>query len=215
LQIEVSSSYDTNHPYVGEEFTKYNTGDWISGEVVKGNFKGDFGEMILKDLWEGFDNLHFYTGEGEANQLTGKGAWHTTAYAVGWELMDSVAKEVNKLRRQNGLYEFNIDNSMCFVHVGADNPKVNSVFDNAVCNLENNTASHTYNRKSQMAECMASGILNAEDNSTETIAAAIAGRWYDSRKGHKDIIMSKKYKTMGILILITDTGTGDAYAVFK
>ena len=67
-----------------------------------------------------------------------------------------------------------------------------------------------------MAECTASGIFRgAKDNSTHSIASNIADRWYKSTKGHKEIIMGKKFKTMGILVVITDTGAGDAYAVFK
>jgi hypothetical protein len=206
-----------DRPFIGEQFTKYNTGEWVSGaEAKKNNFTGEFSELILQELWEGFDNLRFYTGKGEQNELTGKGAWNCTAYAIAWELMDAVALEINKLRKQNGLPELIIDNSLCFISVGAANPKVDSVFDNAIHNFETNRAAHTYSGKSRMAECLATGVLRgAENNTTQAIAANIVNRWYKSTRGHKEIIMGERYKTMGILVVITDTGTGDAYAVFK
>ena len=216
LTIEIVEKYPT-HPFIGEQFTKYNSGEWVSGTEMKNkNFTGEFSELILQELWDGFDNLRFFTGKGEQNELTGKGAWNCTAYSIAWELMDAVAVEINKLRKQNGLTELIIDNSLCFISVGAANPKVDSVFDNAIHNFETNRAAHTYSVKSRMAECLATGVLRgAEDNTTQAIAANIANRWYKSTKGHKEIIMSGKYTTMGILVVITDTGTGDAYAVFK
>ena len=74
-----------------------------------------------------------------------------------------------------------------------------------------------------MAECLASMRLNGEeiifkqkyDNSTTVITRNTVDAWYKSTKGHKEIIMGKKYTTMGILVVITNTGTGDVYAVFK
>jgi hypothetical protein len=215
LTINISPKYP-DHPYIGEQYTKYNTGTYITGTEVKRGFVGDHGKVILKNLWEGFDNLRFYTGKGEENELTGNGAWNTTAYAIAWEMMESVADEINKLRKENGLSELTVDNSLCFVSVGAKDTKVNSVFDNAIHNIETDKGAHTYSGKTKMAECLATGVLRgAKDNSTQSIAANIVNRWYKSSKGHSEIIMGAKYKTMGILIIITDTGTGDAYAVFK
>lgn len=212
LKIEITEKY-TDHPFVGEQYTKYNTGKWISGTEVKSNFN----KISLSDLWDGFDNLHFYTGKGERNELTGKGTWNSTAYAISWELMDAIAEEVNKLRKQNGLSELTIDHSLCFVSVGAKDLKIDSVFDNVIHNIENNTAAHTYNDKTKMAECMASGIASysEKDKTTLTIASHTANQWYKSAKGHKEIIMGKKYKTMGILVVITDTRAMETYAVFK
>lgn len=211
LKIEVSAEY-SDRPYIGEQYTKYNTGTWVSGAEVKKNFD----ESTLRNLWDGFDSLRFYTGKGEQNELTGKGAWNSTAYAVAWELMDGIAEAINRLRKQKGLSELTVDHSMCFVSVGAEDPKVDSVFDNSIHNFETNKAAHTYNGKTKMAECLATGVLRgAEGNSTSLLSAHIANRWYKSVKGHKKIIMGAKYKTMGILVVITDTGTGDAYAVFK
>jgi len=134
-----------------------------------------------------------------------------------------MADEINSLRKQNGLSELTVDNSLCFISVGASNPKVDSVFDNAIHNFETNKAAHTYSGKTKMAECLASVRLNGEeiifkqlyDNSTEVVARNTVGAWYKSTKGHKDIIMGTKYTTMGILVVITNTGTGDAYTVFK
>ena len=218
LKIEISPKYP-EHPYTGSQYTKYNTGEWVSGTDVKRNFD----EVTLRSLWDGFGNLHFYTGKGEKNELTGKGRWNSTAYAIAWELMDGIADEINTLRKQNGLSELDVDHSLCFISVGAKDPKVDSVFDNAIHNIENNKAAHTYSGKTKMAECLASVRLNGEeiifkqkyDNSTAVIARNTVNAWYKSTKGHKETIMGKKYTTMGILVVITNTGTGDVYAVFK
>ena len=168
-------------------------------------------------MWKGFDNLRFYTGKGEKNELTGKGTWNSTAYAIAWDMMDAVANEVNRLRKQDGLPELNVDHSLCFISVGAKDPKVDSVFDNAIHNIEINKAAHTYLGKSIMAECIASGSAsyNETDQTTLTIARQTANQWYRSAKGHKEIIMSKKYTTIGILVIITDTRAMKTYAVFK
>ncbi|MCL2775678.1 MAG: CAP domain-containing protein [Oscillospiraceae bacterium] len=218
LTMEVHVKYP-DHSYVGEKYTKYNTGDWVSGADVKQNFD----EITLRSLWDGFDNLRFYTGKDEKNELTGKGRWNSSAYAIAWELMDSTAEEINTLRKQNGLPDLAVDNSLCFMSVGASESEVDSVFDNAIHNIESNKAAHTYNGKTKMAECIASVRLNGEeiifkekyDNSTAVIARNTVNAWYKSSKGHREIILGAKYKTMGILVIITDTGTGDAYAVFK
>ena len=216
LTIEIIEKYP-DHPFTGEKYTKYNTGKWIPGSEVKKNFR----EITLEGLWDGFDNLHFYTGKGERNELTGKGRWNSTAYAIAWELMDSMAEEVNKIRKKDGLSELKIDHSLCFVSVGAKDLKIDSVFDNSIHNLETNKAAHTYSGKTKMAECLASVRLNGEqinqkyDNSTSVISRNTVNAWYNSVKGHKEIIMGAKYKTMGILVVITNTGTGDVYAVFK
>jgi hypothetical protein len=218
FKINISDNFPV-HPFTGGQYTKYNTGEWVSGKEVKQNFD----EVTLRSLWDGFDDLRFYTGKGEKNELTGKGRWNSTAYAIAWELIDAMADEINNLRKQNGLSELIVDNSLCFVSVGANNPQVDSVFDNAIHNFETNKAAHTYSGKTKMAECLASVRLNGEeiifkqlyDNSTEAVARNTVGAWYKSTKGHKDIIMSAKYTTMGILVVITNTGTGDAYAVFK
>jgi uncharacterized protein YkwD len=167
--------------------------------------------------------LRFFTGKGEQNELTGK---NSKAYAIAWKLMDAVAEEINKLRRQNGLAELKIEHSLCFVSVGANNPKVDTVFDNAVHNLENRTAVHTYTGKTIKAECWASIFLQGEhnpvtdkyDRTTAVIAKNIAKAWYESTRGHKEIILSNKFDTMGILVIIGDVGistSSHAYAVFK
>ena len=212
LTIEISGKYP-DRPYVGDKYTKYNSGEWVSGNEVKDKFN----EITLKELWEGFGNLHFYTGKGEQNELTGNGTWNSKSYAVAWEMMDAVAEEINKIRRQNGLSELNIDNSMCFTDVGAKDSKVGTVFDNAIHNIENNKAAHTYNGKTKTAECLASGIASysANDKTTSTIARHTVNQWYKSSKGHKDVIMGTKYKTMGILVIITDTRAMETYAIFK
>ena len=210
---------DTDHPYTGEQYTKYNTGDWVSGEEVKRGLH----EVTLRSLWDGFDSLRFYTGKGERNELTGNGRWNSTAYAIAWELMDAMADEINRIRRENGLAELGVDHSVCFVSVGAADKKVDSVFDNAIHNFETNRAAHTYNRKTKMAECIASVRLNGEqivfnpkyDKSTSVVAKNTVNAWYRSKKGHKEIMMGTKYKTVGILVVITNTGTGNAYALFK
>ena len=218
LKIEIAEKYP-NHPFAGEQYTKYNTGEWVGlGAEVKNNFD----EVMLRSLWDGFDNLRFYTGKGEQNELTGKGRWNSTAYAIAWELMDAMADEINRLRKQDGLPELKIDNSLCFISVGAADSKVDSVFDNAIHNFEHNKAAHTYSGKSKMAECLASVRLKGEeivfkqkyDNSTAVVARNTVNAWYKS-PNHKKIMMNEKYKTMGILVVITNTGTGDAYAVFK
>jgi hypothetical protein len=212
VDIDSSEKYPA-HPFVGEKYTKYNTGDYVLGSEVKRNFT----EVRLRTLWENFDNLHFYTGKGERNELTGKGTWESKMYAIAWELMDAVANEVNRLRKQDGLPELAIDHSLCFISVGAKDKKVDTVFDNAIHNVEIKKAIHTYNGKSKMAECIASGVAsyNDKDQSTKAIAQHTANQWYKSTKGHKEIIMSKKYKTMGILVIITDTRAMATYAVFK
>jgi len=218
LTIEISNP-NPDHPFIGEQYTKYNTGEWIPGTEAKRNFN----EVTLRSLWDGFDDLRFYTGKGERNELTGKGRWNSGMYAIAWELMDGIAEEINKVRKQNGLSELAVDHSVCFISVGAKDPKVDSVFDNAIHNLENNKAAHTYNGKTKFAECLASVRLNGEqivfnqkyDNSTAVIARNTVNAWHTSSRGHKEIIMGAKYTTMGILVVITNTGTGDAYAVFK
>jgi hypothetical protein len=212
FKIDISENLPI-HPFTGDQYTKYNTGDWVLGSEVKRNFK----EISLKSLWEGFDDLHFYTGKGEQNELTSKGTWNSKMYSIAWEMMDAVADEINRLRKQDGLPELSVDNSLCFISVGAKDPKVDSVFDNAIHNIETNKATHTYNVKSKMAECIASGIAsyNEKDRTTLTIARQTVNQWYKSTKGHKEIIMNKKYKTMGILVIITDTRAMDTYAVFK
>ena len=216
--IKISEKYP-DRPFIGEKFTKYNTGDWVSGNEVKSRFR----DITLEGLWDGFDNLHFYTGKGEKNELTGR---NSRAYAISWELMDAVAAEINKLRKKDGLNELKIDHSICFVSVGAKDSKVDSVFDNAVRNLENRTTTHTYCGKTIKAECWASVFLQGEqnpitkkyDSSTAVIAKNIAKGWYESHKGHREVMMNKKYQTMGVLIIIGDAGittSSHAYAVFK
>ena len=218
LTLDISIP-NPDQPFIGGQYTKYNTGDWVSGADVKSRFRA----ITLEGLWDGFDSLRFFTGKGEQNELTGR---NSRAYAISWELMDAVAAEINKLRRQNGLSELKIDHSLCFVSVGASNPKVDTVFDNAVHNLENRTATHTFTGKTIKAECWASIFLQGEYNpatkkynsSTAVIAKNIAKGWHESTKGHKDIIMSTKYDTMGILVIIGDVGattSSHAYAVFK
>jgi hypothetical protein len=220
LRIKVfPSSYDKEHPYAGDEFTKYNTGEYILGSVFKRNFK----EVNLRSLWDGFDKLHFYTGEREANQLSGNGKWNSKYYAVAWDLMEEAANEINRLRKQNGLPELAVDNSMCFRYVGAEDPKVNSVFDNAIRNIEIDTAYHTFNDKTKYYECMAAATLRGEkdpetlnyDKSTSIVGRNIVEQWYGSAKGHREILLNKKITTMGILVIVTDTRAADAYAVFK
>jgi uncharacterized protein YkwD len=219
LTVEISAAKSPDRPFVGEQYTKYNTGEWVSGAKVKSKFR----EITLEGLWDGFDKLRFYTGKGERNELTGK---NSRAYAIAWDLMDAVADEINRIRKQNGLAELKIDNSLSFMSVGAKDLKVDSVFDNAVHNLENRTAAHTYCGRTIKAECWASIFLQGEynpatkkyDKSTAVIAKNIAEGWYESSKGHREIMMSKKYETMGILVIIGDAGittSSHAYAVFK
>ncbi|MCL2816590.1 MAG: CAP domain-containing protein [Oscillospiraceae bacterium] len=212
LTIELSGKYP-DRPYSGDQYTKYNTGEWVSGNEIKKQFN----KIALDELWDGFGNLHFYTGKSEQNELTGKGTWDSKSYAVAWEMMDSIAEEINRIRKQNGLSELSIDNSICFTGIGAKDSKVNTVFDNAIHNIENNKAAHTYNGKTNAAECMASGIASysANDKTTLAIARHTVNQWYKSTKGHKNIIMGAKYKTMGILVIITDTRAMETYAVFK
>ena len=218
LRVEINGK-GTDHPYIGEQYTKYNTGDWVSGAEVKSKFH----DITLEGLWDGFDSLCFYTGKGEKNELTGK---NSKAYAISWKLMDAVAEEINKLRKKEGLQELKIDHSLCFVSVGAGDSKVDSVFDNSIHNFENRTATHTYCGKTIKAECWAAIFLHGGqdpvtkkyDSSTAEIAKNIAKRWYDSYKGHKEIILNKKYDTIGILVIIGDAGittSSHAYAVFK
>jgi hypothetical protein len=218
LTVKITEKYP-DRPFTGDKYTKYNTGKWVSGAEVKSKFR----EITLEGLWDGFDNLHFYTGKSEKNELTGK---NVSTYSIAWELMDVVANEINRLRRQNGLSELTVDHSLCFISVGAKNPKLDTVFDNAVCNLENRTAKHTYCGKTIKAECWASIFLQGEyepltkkyNKSTVVIARNIVESWYKSGKGHKDIMMNKKYTTMGILVIIGDAGittNAHAYAVFK
>ena len=85
LKIEIYEKYP-DHPFTGGQYTKYNTGNWISGEKIKSKFR----EITLESLWDGFDNLRFYTGKGEKNELSGKNA---SAYAIAWELMDAVTSQ--------------------------------------------------------------------------------------------------------------------------
>ena len=218
LTIKIAEKYP-NRPFVGEQYTKYNTGDWVSGTEIKNNFD----ELTKKSIWDGFDDLRFYTGKGEQNELTGKGTWNSKSYSIAWELMDAVAEEINKLRKKDGLAELSIDHSLCFTFVGTSDPKINSVFDNAIRNIEINKAYHTYNGKTKYYECMAAGSIRGErnpvtqtyNNSTKVIAGNIVNQWYRSAKGHKEILMNKKVTTMGVLVIITDTRATDIYAVFK
>jgi hypothetical protein len=223
--LNVSAKYP-DHPYIGDQYTKYNTGEYILGAAIRENGLNnektkDFWTNFGAREWDGFDNQRFYTGEGEQNQLTGK--TYGSMYSIAWELMDAVAEEINSLRKQNDLAELTVDHSLCFISVGAKNSKVDTVFDNAISNLENSKAAHTFAGKTILAECITScpsfGVKDPAtqkyDNSTPTVAKQIANAWYKSIKGHREIIMNPKYKTMGILVVITDTLATDSYIVLK
>ena len=221
LLLTAAPVYAVNpdQPYSGTQYTKYNTGEWVSGSEVKSKFR----EITLEGLWEDFDDLRFFTGKSEQNEITGK---NIRAYAIAWDLMDAVADEINKLRKKDGLHELKIEHSLCFMSVGVKNAKIDSVFDNAVHNLENRTTVHTQCGKIFRAENWASVFLQGEydrvtkkyDRSTAVIAKNIALSWYESKKGHKETMMSKKFETVGVLVIIGDVGittSSHAYAVFK
>ena len=218
LTITVSGN-SPDHPYIGEQFTKYNTGTWAAPPPIL--LEGS--KEIW--LWNKLDTLRFFTGAGEQNELTGSGGKKNSItgegikmYAVAWELMDGIATEINRLRKENGLSELTVDHSICFIKLSTGNPKINSVFDNAVHNFENDTFHHTLIGRSIIkAENTATVSPRSGDggNTTQALASRVADGWYKSQ-GHKRNMMGANHTTVGVLVVIADTGTKrHAYAVFK
>gem|GEM_PF-3385305 len=218
LAVTVSEK-SSGRPYTGDRFTKYNTGEWSAppSKLTEGPRE--------RWLWNRLDTLRFYTGAGEQNELTGNGGKRNAAaengitmYAVAWELMDGIAAEINRVRKENGLTELTVDHSMCFISVGSGNPKVNSVFDNAVHNFENDMFRHTLTGRS-VIRAENTGTVSPRSgeggNSTQTLASRVVDGWYGS-PGHRKNMMGASYTAVGVLVVISDTGaTRHAYAVFK
>lgn len=206
LTIQITVKYP-DHPFVGEQYTNYNTGEWFTLDKPT--------KITSQEVfWDGFSKLKFFNGTHDKNPCV-----TTKGYALAWELMDKTGEEINKLRKQNGLSELFIDHSICFVSIGADNPKRDSVFDNAVWYWEGGSGNgafggHTPFKKIIKGECMSGTSIIDHGTTASEYGLYFVNRWKNS-PAHKNIILTKKFTSVGILVLIDEYGKALVTAVFK